>query len=45
MGTLEPGKQGDVLVVNGNPDQDINALRNIADVYLAGNRVDRQALV
>jgi imidazolonepropionase-like amidohydrolase len=45
VGTLEPGKQGDVLVVNGNPDQDINALRNIADVYLAGNRVDRQALV
>ena len=45
VGTLEPGKQGDVLVVNGNPDQEINALRNIADVYLAGNRVDRQALV
>ena len=45
VGTLEPGKQGDVLVVNGNPDQDINALRSVADVYLAGNRVDRQALV
>ena len=45
VGTLEAGKQGDVLVVNGNPDQDINALRNVADVYLAGNRVDRQALV
>ena len=45
VGTLEPGKQGDVLVVNGNPEQDINALRNVSDVYLAGNRVDRQALV
>ena len=45
VGTLEPGKQGDVLVVDGNPEQDINALRNVADVYLAGNRVDRQALV
>ena len=45
VGTLEPGKQGDVLVVNGNPDQDINNLRNVADVYLAGGLVDRQALV
>jgi imidazolonepropionase-like amidohydrolase len=45
VGTLELGKQADVLVVNGNPDRDINALRNVADVYLAGNRVDRQALV
>ena len=45
VGTLESGKQGDVLVVNGNPDHDINALRNVADVFLAGNRVDRQALV
>ena len=45
VGTLEPGKQGDVLVVDGNPNDDINALRNVADVYLAGNLVDRQALV
>lgn len=45
VGTLESGKQGDVLVVDGNPNDDINALRNVADVYLAGNRVDRQALV
>ncbi len=45
VGTLESGKQGDVLVVNGNPDQDINALRNVADVYLAGSLVDRHALV
>ena len=45
VGTLESGKQGDVLVVNGNPDRDINALRNVADVYLAGSLVDRQALV
>ena len=45
VGTLELGKQADVLVVDGNPNEDINALRNVADVYLAGNRVDRQALV
>ena len=45
VGTLEPGKQADVLVVEGNPAQDINDLRNVADVFLAGSRVDRQALV
>ena len=45
VGTLEPGKQADVLVVEGNPAQDINDLRNVADVFLAGNRVDRSALV
>ena len=45
VGTLEPGKQGDVLVVNGDPLDDINALRSVNDVYLAGNCVDRQALV
>ena len=45
VGTLEQGKQGDVLVVDGNPVDDINALRNVSDVYLAGSRVDRQALV
>ena len=45
VGTLEPGKQADVLVVEGNPAQDINDLRNVADVFLAGSRVDRSALV
>ena len=45
VGTLEPGKQADVLVVEGNPAQDINDLRNVADVFLAGDRVDRSALV
>ena len=45
VGTLEPGKQADVLVVQGNPAQDINDLRNVADVFLAGSRVDRSALV
>ena len=45
VGTLEPGKQADVLVVEGNPAQEINDLRNVADVFLAGSRVDRQALV
>ena len=41
VGTLEPGKQADVLVVDGNPLEDINQLRRVSDVFLAGDRVDR----
>ena len=41
VGTLEAGKQADVLVVDGDPSQDITALRSVADVFLAGARVDR----
>ena len=45
VGTLEPGKQADALVVNGNPLDDLSALRQVADVFLAGERVDRQNLI
>ena len=45
VGTLEPGKQSDVLVVNGNPLEDLADLRQVADVFLAGNRIDRQNLI
>jgi len=45
VGTLEPGKQADLLVVNGNPIDDLSALRQIADVFLAGDRVDRQDFI
>ena len=41
VGTLEPGKAADVLIVRGNPAEDINALWNVEDVYLAGNKVVR----
>ncbi len=41
VGTLEPGKQADILVVDGDPLEDINQLRHVADVFLAGDRVDR----
>lgn len=41
VGTVEPGKQADLLVVDGNPLQDINALWNVLDVFQAGERVDR----
>ena len=45
VGTLDPGKQADVLVVNGNPLEDLADLRQVADVFLAGARIDRQNLI
>lgn len=41
VGTLEPGKQADILVVDGNPAVDINDLWNVADVFFAGQRLER----
>ena len=41
VGTLEPGKAADVLIVRGNPAEDINALWNVEDVFLAGRKVVR----
>lgn len=40
-GTLTAGKAADVLVVNGDPSQDIKALREVADVFQGGTLVDR----
>ena len=45
VGTLEAGKQADVLVVDGDPSRDIGALKNVVDVFQGGNRVDRRNLV
>ena len=45
VGTLEPEKQADVLVVDGDPSQDINALWNVADVFQGGELVDRGSYV
>ena len=41
VGTLEPGKQGDLLVVDGDPSKDVNALWNVVDVFQNGAQVDR----
>ena len=41
VGTLEPGKLADVLVVDGDPSEDVMALANVADVFLGGARVAR----
>ncbi|MCH7787731.1 MAG: amidohydrolase family protein, partial [Chloroflexi bacterium] len=41
VGTLEPGKEADVIVVDGNPAEDIGALWNVIEVFLAGQRIER----
>ena len=39
VGSLEVGKQGDVLVVDGDPTKDITAIRDVAAVFKGGQRV------
>jgi len=41
LGTLEPNKWADFVVLDADPLADINNTRKIADVYVAGNRVER----
>lgn len=42
-GRIAPGLRADLLLVNGNPDEDIRATRNIAAIYKEGHEVDRRA--
>ena len=39
-GTIETGKEGDLLLVDGNPAEDIAALRRVVAVFRGGRRVD-----
>jgi imidazolonepropionase-like amidohydrolase len=41
VGSFEAEKQADVLVVDGDPSEDITAIRNIAEVFKAGQFVRR----
>jgi len=41
IGTLQPGRAADFVVVTGNPLDDITATRTIESVWIAGNRVPR----
>jgi imidazolonepropionase-like amidohydrolase len=45
MGTLAVGKSADFVVLNANPLDNIRDTRRIADVYLHGVRLDREALL
>jgi imidazolonepropionase-like amidohydrolase len=42
-GTVEGGKAADLLVVDGDPLHDIQALRRVRDVFLGGQRVRRES--
>jgi imidazolonepropionase-like amidohydrolase len=39
LGTLEPGKLADVIVVDGDPRADIHALSNVRRTYVDGRRL------
>lgn len=39
IGTLEPGKWGDLLVLGANPAENIENSKSIESVWIAGNRV------
>ncbi len=41
VGTIEEGKQADLLVVDGDPSVDVGALWNVVDVFQDGEVVDR----
>jgi imidazolonepropionase-like amidohydrolase len=41
LGTIEPGKWADMVVLDANPLTDIANVRRIASVWIAGNQVAR----
>jgi len=43
-GSIRPGLEGDLLVVKGNPAQNISDTRNIQYVFTNGKLVDRESL-
>ena len=45
MGTLAAGKTASFVVLDANPLDDITNTRRIADVYMDGRRIDRQAML
>ena len=44
IGTIEKGKEASLLIVDGNPLQDIHALSSISNVFFKGERVIRSQL-
>ena len=43
VGTLEPSKDADILVVDGDPSREITAIREVVDVFKSGCRVSAGA--
>src|SRR6266404_1544464 len=44
-GTVEKGKEASLLIVDGNPLQDIRALSSVSAVFMKGERVNRTSLL
>ena len=44
LGTVEPGKRADLLLVSANPTEDVRNLRKIERIMLDGQWVDRDNL-
>ena len=44
VGSLEPGKKADVIVVDGSPDEDILDLWKVDEVFFNGERMDRGSM-
>ena len=39
IGSIEIGKEADLIIVEGKPDQNIDDLSNVRQVYISGNRL------
>ena len=44
IGTIEKGKEATLLIVDGNPLQDVRALSAVSAVFMKGERVSRATL-
>jgi len=44
FGSLQPGLSADIVLVSGNPMNNISDSRNVKEVFLRGNQVDRESL-
>ena len=42
LGTLEPGKLADVIVLDRDPSADIHAIRSVGRVMVGGRWIDRE---
>ena len=43
VGTLAPGKRADILIVDGNPLLDLDAISKVRAVYKGGTAIDVRA--
>jgi imidazolonepropionase-like amidohydrolase len=44
IGIIQPGHDADLLLVDGNPLEDINAIERVSDVFFKGEKIDRSEL-